>query len=143
MFDFLKNKAVNFVADDLDGCISFISNKELVPESETHIAQITNTIFHFSTEIGQEKVSVQQVADHFKNLKNKYLYERNLKNYRDPDFASAYILMCFFIFLSTSKYDNSRLGLSKILTMCEAASPVEIRSTIINFTQLLRKDLNI
>ena len=67
MFDFLKNKSINLVLDDLDNCMNYIIYSSPIKEDE--VAQILNTIRHFITEIGNGNATEQEVQKHFMNMK--------------------------------------------------------------------------
>ena len=130
MFGSFKNAGVNFATQDLDRCIFFLTSSGEVQDHPRLVGQIANTIRHFMIEIAEERTDLKSVCDHFQRLKNKVVYERNLKNHRDTDFCMFYILMSFFFCLGMSEHENAKVAAVKILDMCEIKCEKSLQATV-------------
>ena len=125
MFDFLKNKSINLVLDDLDNCMNYIIYSSPIKEDE--VAQILNTIRHFITEIGNGKANEQEVQKHFMNMKTDIAFKKNLNNYKDFEYAKVYIINGFFTCVASNRLDAAKLNGEKILQFCVDNVSKEIR----------------
>ncbi len=96
MFRFNKDIMIKNSTRDLDECVSYLASSGEVPDAAQRIAQVANTIRHFSVECAEGRMTIKQVHDRYQGLKNKIYLTRGLRNCRDPDFSAAYIVMCCF-----------------------------------------------
>jgi hypothetical protein len=139
MFGLFKNTAVNIAIGDLDRCIYFLTESGAVSDHPKLVSQIANTIHHWCAEIAQERADTKSVHNHFQQLKNKVLFEQNLKNHENAEFCGHYILMSFFFCLMTIEQSNAKIAANKILNMCETKCEKELRSAVVQILKPLRK----
>jgi len=125
VFDFFKNKGVKFVTDELNECMSYVSQHG--SKSGTDVDQILNTIRHFIEEILDGKMNEQQAQQHFMKMKTNIATVKNLSNYQDLDYSKAYILNAFFTCVASNKLSESKLVGRKILNYCADNSSLEVR----------------
>lgn len=127
MFDFLKNKSLNLVLDDLDNCMDYIIYSSSKREDE--VMQILNTIRHFVTEISEGKATEQEIQKHFMNMKTDIAFKKNLNSFRDIDYSKAYIINAFFTCVTSNRLDIAKKNGEKILNFCVDYVPKEIKPT--------------
>ena len=126
MFDFLKNKSLNVVLDDLDNCMNFIIYSSSKKEEE--VKQILNTIRHFVTEISDGKATEQEIQKYFMNMKTDIVFKKNLNDFKDMDYSKAYIINAFFTCVASNRLDVAKKNGEKILHFCVDHVPKEIKS---------------
>ena len=116
MFDFMKNKAIQFVLDDLDNCMNYI--KYSTHNKDEEITQILNTIRHYIDKIGDGTHTVQEVQKYFMNMKTDIAFKKNLNDFKDVEYSKAYILSAFFTCVASNRLEISKINGNKILTYC-------------------------
>ena len=136
--DFLKDAGINFASKTLDDCIYYLVNEISQKDRNFHIAQIVNTIKHFSIEMDEGRESFISVNEHFTRLKNDRIKERGLTSHRDADFSKFYIVICFFMFCANAQNKSSQIGANKILTMCENSVDIGIKDAVLEVTTPFR-----
>ena len=145
MLGFLKNKTVGLATDDLDKCIDYLTYGIPKESKEDSSAQIINTIRTYISDIADERISLESVSKHFRNLKTNYCLQNNLQDHRDTDYACYYILSAFFLYVSTSNLEHSKSGINKILNMCDDNVELILRDEVRSITESLREgfELNV
>jgi hypothetical protein len=125
MFDFLKNRAINIVTDELDGCFSFLLESKKTSAKE--VDQILNTIRHFIQEIIDRNLTEEQTQKHFMQMKTNIAMKKNLSNHRDTDYAKVYILNAFFTCVASNRLSQSKKVGERILDYCVQNCSLEVR----------------
>ena len=116
MFDFMKNKAIQFVLDDLDNCMNYI--KYSTHNKDEEITQILNTLRHYIDKIIDGTHTEQEVQKYFMNMKTDIAFKKNLKDFKDAEYSKAYILNAFFTCVASNRLEISKINGNKILTYC-------------------------
>jgi hypothetical protein len=134
MFNFIRNKAISVVTDELDGCLSYVTG--FGPNSSADVDQILNTIHHFVQEIANDRASEQDVQKHFMKMKTEIAIKKNLTNHRDIDYSKAYILNAFFTCVASNGLSESKSVGIRILNFCAD----NCSKGIVNAARELRND---
>ena len=121
------NSKLNFILDDLDNCLSFLSKDRQTLDSEA--GQILNTIWQFIGQISQRKLTEQQVQQYFMYMKTDIVRKKNLKDYRDSEYAKVYVVNAFFTCVTTNKLKDAKVIATKILNFCVDNCPSDLRKT--------------
>jgi hypothetical protein len=121
------NSKLNFILDDLDNCLSFLSKDRQTLGSEA--GQILNTIWQFIGEISQRKLTEQQVQQYFMHMKTDIVRKKNLKDYRDSEYARVYVVNAFFTCMCTNRLKAAKVIGSKILNFCVDNCPPDLHNT--------------
>jgi hypothetical protein len=126
MFDFLKNRAISLVTDELDGCFNYLLEDRAA--SDKDVDQVLNTIRHFIQEIIDRSMTEEQTQKHFMQMKTAIATRKNLPNHRDKDYAKAYILNAFFTCVASNRLSESRRIGKRILDYCFENCSLEVKS---------------
>ena len=129
------NSKLNYILDDLDNCLSFLSEDRQNLGSEA--GQLLNTIWQFIGDIAKRKLTEQQVQQYFMYMKTDIVRKKNLNNYRDSEYARAYVLNAFFTCVCSNKLNAAKVNASKILDFSVDNCPPDLRSTALS----IRSDL--
>ena len=143
MFGFGKNKAIDFVTDDLDKCIAYLITDASYADRQQKATQIANTIRHWLEQIVAGNVTKEGVLEHLKMQKNSLLSNLGRDYYKNADGSATYICWCFFVFLLSHENSASKIGANKIFDLCENYCDPDAKEAVLKIIGSLRLDLKI
>ena len=143
MFGFGKNKAVDFVTDDVDKCINYLTIEASHVDRQQKATQIANTIRHWLEQIATGNATKDDVLEHLKRQKNSFLTNLGRDYYKSADGSATYICWCFFVFLLSHENSTSKIGIDKIFDLCENYCDPDAKKAVLQITRTLRLDLKI
>ena len=142
-FGFGKNKSIDFVTDDLDKCIAYLTTDASYADRQQKATQIVNTILHWLEQIGTGNATQEGVLELLKKQKNSYLSNLGRDYYKSADGSASYICWCSFVFLLSHDNSASKIGINKIFDLCERYCDPDAKKAVLQITTRLRLDLKI
>ncbi len=142
MFGFLKNKAVDFVTDDLVNCINYLAFEASNDIRQQRTTQIANTMRHWLSEIVTGRASHNDVLEHLRKQKSSAM-STGRDFFRNGERAAVYICWSFFVFLLSHDNPSSKIGIARVFDLCEKYCDPDAAGAVMEMTRQLRLDLKI
>jgi len=143
MFGFGKDKAIDFVTDDVEKCICYLTTEASNVDRQQKATLIANTIRHWLEQIVTGKASQEDVLELLKKQKNSFLSSLGKDYYKNVDGSAIYICWCFFVFLLSHETSASKIGINRIFDLCERYCDPDAKEAVLEITRQLRLDLKI
>ena len=135
MFGWIKNKVANF--SELDTCIAYLEYEIDKVSSIKAIKSITTAIQVGILRINNEGITASQFGNIYKNIKDDVMFKKSLRNCKDIDFATPYIIMAFFHSINFIDTDNGKMAILKILDFLGRCKDDSVKKVLNDIHNLL------
>ena len=128
MFGWIRNKVANFT--DLDSCITYLEYEVDSAASLSAIKSIAFAMYMGILRINNEGITATQFGNIYKEIKDDVMFKNSLRNCKDKDFATSYLIMAFFHSMDFADTENGKSAMAKIFHFVGRCNEESVQGTL-------------